>query len=126
MKTQKVLGLDLAKATLPDAIAAMVEAWYEAQGLSDEASASEKAKPDDELIYDQWWDRLCTYCPKLPNEFTTNQALIAYELVKSEKVITRADQNRIALLLKERGYVKDKQHSRLPNGRRGYLWRADP
>ena len=30
----KVLGLDLAKATLPDAIAAMVEAWYQAQGVA--------------------------------------------------------------------------------------------
>ncbi len=36
MRTQKVLGLDLAKTTLPDAIAAMVEAWYEAQGVEDQ------------------------------------------------------------------------------------------
>jgi hypothetical protein len=30
---KKVLGLDLAKTALPDAIAAMVEAWYEAQNV---------------------------------------------------------------------------------------------
>ena len=30
---QHVLGLDLAKASLPDAIAAMVEAWYDAQDV---------------------------------------------------------------------------------------------
>ena len=32
-QSTKVLGLDLTKATLPDAIAAMVEAWYQAQGV---------------------------------------------------------------------------------------------
>jgi hypothetical protein len=36
VSTQKVLGLDLAKTALPDAIAAMVEAWYEAQAVDDE------------------------------------------------------------------------------------------
>jgi hypothetical protein len=36
MNSQKVLGLDLTKTTLPDAIAAMVEAWYEAQGVEDQ------------------------------------------------------------------------------------------
>ena len=38
MSKQKLLGLDLATATLPDAIAAMVEAWYEAQGLGDKTT----------------------------------------------------------------------------------------
>ena len=33
MSTEKVLGLDLARTELPDAIAAMVEAWLEAQGI---------------------------------------------------------------------------------------------
>ena len=33
MSTQRALGLDLANTTLPDAIAAMVEAWYDAQHL---------------------------------------------------------------------------------------------
>ena len=37
MSSQSVLGLDLAKASLPDAIAAMVEAWYDAQGVEPEA-----------------------------------------------------------------------------------------
>jgi len=36
VSTQKVLGLDLAKTTLPDAIAAIVEAWYEAQAVDDQ------------------------------------------------------------------------------------------
>jgi len=36
VSTQKVLGLDLTKTELPDAIAAMVEAWYEAQAVEDE------------------------------------------------------------------------------------------
>ena len=33
MSSQKVLGLDLAKATLPDAIAVMLDAWLKAQGM---------------------------------------------------------------------------------------------
>jgi hypothetical protein len=37
VSSQSVLGLDLAKASLPDAIAAMVEAWYDAQGVEPEA-----------------------------------------------------------------------------------------
>jgi hypothetical protein len=36
MSTQKVLGLNLAATSLPDAIAAMVEAWYEAQNVEDD------------------------------------------------------------------------------------------
>jgi hypothetical protein len=36
VSSQYVLGLDLAKASLPDAIAAMVEAWYDAQGVEPE------------------------------------------------------------------------------------------
>jgi hypothetical protein len=36
MTSQEVLGLDLAKTALPDAIAVMVEAWYEAQAVEDE------------------------------------------------------------------------------------------
>jgi len=34
IQSATVLGLDLTKTTLPDAIAAMVEAWYDAQGAS--------------------------------------------------------------------------------------------
>ena len=33
VSTQNVLGLDLATTSLPDAIAAMVEAWYDAQNV---------------------------------------------------------------------------------------------
>jgi len=33
VSSQIVIGLDLAKTSLPDAIAAMVEAWYEAQEI---------------------------------------------------------------------------------------------
>ena len=36
MSTQKVLGLDLAKTALPDAIAAMVDAWLEAQEVDNQ------------------------------------------------------------------------------------------
>ena len=36
VSSQSVLGLDLAKASLPEAIAAMVEAWYDAQGVEPE------------------------------------------------------------------------------------------
>jgi predicted DNA-binding transcriptional regulator AlpA len=46
----KVLGLDLSKATLPDAIAAMVEAWYQAQEVEDQpvlpSVATTEALPD--------------------------------------------------------------------------------
>ena len=36
MMEQKVLGLDLAKVTMTEAIAAMVDAWLDAQGVDDE------------------------------------------------------------------------------------------
>jgi hypothetical protein len=41
MSTQKVLGLDLGATSLPDAIAAMVEAWYEAQDTEHDSVLSE-------------------------------------------------------------------------------------
>ena len=41
MSSQMVLGLDLAKTSLPDAIAAMVEAWYEAQNTEIETQSAE-------------------------------------------------------------------------------------
>jgi len=48
MNSQKVLGLNLTKTTLPDAIAAMVEAWYEAQGVD----SVEQPKPQKPREYD--------------------------------------------------------------------------
>jgi predicted DNA-binding transcriptional regulator AlpA len=46
----KVLGLDLSKTTLPDAIAAMVEAWYQAQEVDDQPAlplvATSESLPD--------------------------------------------------------------------------------
>jgi hypothetical protein len=108
---------------MPEAIAAMVDAWLEAQevGGNDQAAQS----PEDIVAFgsDPWWERICTYCPRLPSGFTTNQALVAFELVKSEKAITKADQCRIAPMLKALGYTKDKGITRLGSGRRGYLWR---
>jgi hypothetical protein len=41
MSNQKVLGLDLSATTLPDAIAAMVEAWYDAQNTEQDSVLSE-------------------------------------------------------------------------------------
>jgi hypothetical protein len=45
-----VLGLDLSKTTLPDAIAAMVEAWYQAQEVDDQPAlqsvTTTEAQPD--------------------------------------------------------------------------------
>jgi hypothetical protein len=41
---EKVLGLDLSKVTLPDAIAAMVDAWYQAQEVN---NCALEALPDD-------------------------------------------------------------------------------
>jgi hypothetical protein len=38
MNNKTVLGIDLAKTTLPDAIAMMVDAWYQAQNIEEEMS----------------------------------------------------------------------------------------
>ena len=46
MSSQYVLGLDLAKASLPDAIAAIVEAWYDAQGVEFETQSAESKDLD--------------------------------------------------------------------------------
>ena len=40
MTTRVVLGVDLRTVSLPDAIVAMVEAWYDAQGVEDERKDS--------------------------------------------------------------------------------------
>ena len=112
MSTQKVLGLDLTKTTLADAIAAMVEAWYEAQGVDNQPQLSP-------FISDPWWDRLTSYCPKMPAEFTTDEALIIFELVESRSAITKADQMRIAPMLREFGYVKQ---TKRVNGKKGHFW----
>jgi hypothetical protein len=47
VSTQKVLGLDLAKTALPDAIAAMVDAWLEAQEVDDEPQILVKKHSDE-------------------------------------------------------------------------------
>lgn len=49
--TQKVLGLDLSKVTMPEAIAAMVEAWLDAQGV--ERTERPMPKPDPQLTSTQ-------------------------------------------------------------------------
>jgi hypothetical protein len=46
MSTQKVLGFNLAATSLPDAIAAMVEAWYEAQNVENQTVST----PSKDLI----------------------------------------------------------------------------
>ena len=48
---KKVLGLDLAKTDLPDALAAMVNAWYEAQDVDvNPPTAAEDRKPIGQFI----------------------------------------------------------------------------
>lgn len=42
---QKVLGLDLSKVTMPEAIAAMVEAWLDAQAADEECDSLSHQKP---------------------------------------------------------------------------------
>jgi hypothetical protein len=126
VSSQSVLGLDLAKASLPDAIAAMVEAWYDAQNVEDQGQKNKKVDAASFLESDLWADEVVTYCHNLPNEFTTNQALIILKLVSSESAITRADQMRIAPILKWCGYVKDQEPARLGKGNRGRLWRPEP
>ena len=115
---KKVLGLDLAKTALPDAIAAMVEAWYEAQDVDGEPRAAKQCK----ISTDPWWDKICTYCPELPKEFTTGEALVAFGLINSIKLVSRADEMRIAPMLRQLGYVKSKSAQKLANGMRRYLW----
>jgi phage/plasmid-associated DNA primase len=199
---KKVLGLDLAKTELPDALAAMVNAWYEAQDVDvDPHAAAAERKPMRQFVEvgrfiketylsfvdeisatdlyncwrdwakdqgcepcsmtrfgteikkvdgvtwwktkrgsayqieptkvckfasDPWWDKMCTYCPVLPKEFSTIEALIAFGLIHSSKSISRADEMRIAPMLKQLGYAKSKSAQRLANGMRRYLWSLLP
>jgi hypothetical protein len=53
MSTQKVLGLNLAATSLPDAIAAMVEAWYEAQNVEENNATN--------ILDDPWYNTLKEY-----------------------------------------------------------------
>lgn len=57
MTSRQVLGIDLAKASLPDAIAVMVDAWLEAQEIeqknSERADSSEKDYKDVDSVIAQ-------------------------------------------------------------------------
>lgn len=117
--TRLVLGLDLSKVGLGQALEAMAEAWLEAQGV--EACGNDPLPMPPER--DPWFNRLDAWSGghfasgadgsvSPTDKFTTNEALISAGLETG-----KAAEMRAARILEAIGYVKEQKQRRAANGR---------
>lgn len=122
----RVLGLDLATASLPDAIAAMVEAWYQAQAVNGGNMTKSVQSPEK----DPWFQRLSSWSigayasgadgsVSPLDKFTIQEALVSAGLETGTAAAMRA-----GAILRAIGYVKKRELRKTSDGQieRLILW----